>query len=76
VDPSHGTGRWNLVEPLAKAALAVGADGVMIEVHTHPQEALSDGPQSLKPERFRALAAELDALAEFLDGRSRGGANG
>jgi len=49
---------------------------VMIEVHTHPQEALSDGPQSLKPERFRALAAELDALAEFLDGRSRGGANG
>jgi len=76
VDPSHGTGRWNLVEPLAKAALAVGADGVMIEVHTHPQEALSDGPQSLKPERFRALAAELDALAEFLDGRSRGGADG
>ena len=66
VDPSHGTGRWNLVEPLAKAALAVGADGIMVEVHNHPQEALSDGPQSLKPERFRALAGELTALAVFL----------
>jgi len=72
VDPSHGTGRWNLVEPLAKAALAVGADGVMVEVHSHPQEALSDGPQSLKPDKFRALAAELNALAQFLDGRSGG----
>lgn len=72
VDPSHGTGRWNLVEPLAKAALAVGADGIMVEVHNHPQEALSDGPQSLKPERFRALAGELTALAVFLQKRREG----
>jgi len=73
VDPSHGTGHWNLVEPLAKAALAVGADGVMVEVHSYPQEALSDGPQSLKPEKFRLLAAELNALAQFLDARRGGG---
>jgi 3-deoxy-7-phosphoheptulonate synthase len=73
VDPSHGTGLWNLVEPLSKAALAAGAHGLMIEVHNHPQEALSDGPQSLKPEKFRMLAGELNALAQFLDEQSAGG---
>jgi len=66
VDPSHAAGRWNLVGPLAKAALAAGAQGVMVEVHSRPQEALSDGPQALKPERFKSLAAQLTALAQFL----------
>jgi len=66
VDPSHGTGHWELVEPMAKAAVAAGADGVMIEVHPNPAEALSDGPQSLKPERFRQLMRELGALARFV----------
>lgn len=66
VDPSHAAGRWNLVGPLAKAALAAGAQGVMVEVHSRPQEALSDGPQALKPERFKSLAAQLTALVQFL----------
>lgn len=64
VDPSHGVGKWRLVAPMAKAAIAAGADGLMIEVHTHPEEALSDGEQSLKPARFRVLMGELRALAE------------
>jgi 3-deoxy-7-phosphoheptulonate synthase len=55
VDPSHGTGKWSLVEPLAKAAVAVGADGLMIEVHNQPEEALSDGAQSLKYDNFQRL---------------------
>ncbi|MBI2370369.1 MAG: 3-deoxy-7-phosphoheptulonate synthase [Deltaproteobacteria bacterium] len=69
VDPSHGTGKWDLVAPLAKAGLAVGADGLMIEVHAKPEEALSDGPQSLKPYRFDALMKELQAVAASV-GRS------
>lgn len=68
VDPSHGTGQWNLVEPLAKAAMAVGAHGLIIEVHHHPQEALSDGPQSLKPEKYRALIGKLNRLVACLEG--------
>jgi len=64
VDPSHGTGKWKLVAPVARAALAAGADGLLIEVHPHPEEALSDGAQSLKPERFAALMSELRAVAE------------
>lgn len=68
VDPSHGSGRWNLVEPLAKAALAAGADGLMIEVHHQPQRAYSDGPQSLKPERYKALIADLKRLIQCLGG--------
>lgn len=68
VDPSHAAGKWQLVEPLAKAALAAGADGVMIEVHNRPEEALSDGAQSLKPDKFRMLAQELKRLESFLDG--------
>ena len=55
VDPSHGTGKWELVEPLAKAAVAVGADGLMIEVHNQPEEALSDGAQSLKYDNFQRM---------------------
>ncbi|MGI5887568.1 MAG: 3-deoxy-7-phosphoheptulonate synthase, partial [Syntrophomonadaceae bacterium] len=52
VDPSHGTGKWKLVEPMALAAIGAGADGIMVEVHQNPSEALSDGPQSLTPENF------------------------
>ncbi len=64
VDPSHGTGRWSLVGPVARAAIAAGADGLLIEVHPHPEEALSDGAQSLKPERFARLMEELRAVAQ------------
>jgi 3-deoxy-7-phosphoheptulonate synthase len=63
VDPSHGTGKWNLVPAMAKAAVAAGADGLMIEVHPHPDEALSDGPQSLKPDTFAELMQELKKIA-------------
>ena len=59
VDPSHGTGKYSLVEPLSKAALAVGADGLMIEVHPKPEEALSDGDQSLTFENFKHLMHEI-----------------
>ncbi|MBI1892739.1 MAG: 3-deoxy-7-phosphoheptulonate synthase [Candidatus Rokubacteria bacterium] len=69
VDPSHGTGHWKYVAPMAKAALACGADGVIIEVHDQPEKALSDGVQSLKPDRFSHLMEELRALAKVL-GRS------
>jgi 3-deoxy-7-phosphoheptulonate synthase len=67
VDPSHGTGHWEYVEAMAMAGLAAGADGLIIEVHPRPEEALSDGPQSLKPERFAALMTRLRRLAEALD---------
>ena len=69
VDPSHGTGHWEYVSAMAKAGLAAGADGLIIEVHNNPAEALSDGPQSLKPDRFGKLMSELRPLAEVL-GRS------
>lgn len=58
-DPSHGTGVRELVIPIAKAAISAGADGLMIEVHTNPSEAISDGGQSLYPEQFRKLMEEL-----------------
>jgi 3-deoxy-7-phosphoheptulonate synthase len=64
VDPSHGTGHWDYVEPMAKAAVACGADGLIIEVHPRPEEALSDGPQSLKPERFARLVRALRPVAQ------------
>lgn len=64
VDPSHGVGKWDLVPPMAKAAIAAGADGLIIEVHTNPAEALSDGEQSLKPDVFRKLMAELKPIAK------------
>src|SRR5438445_129711 len=66
VDPSHATGRHDLVAPMAKAALAAGADGVMVDVHTNPTEALCDGPQALSPDELLALIAELSALAAAL----------
>jgi 3-deoxy-7-phosphoheptulonate synthase len=62
-DPSHGTGKWDLVGATAKACIAAGADGLMIEVHPHPELALSDGAQSLKPQRFAELMADLRRLA-------------
>ncbi len=64
VDPSHATGKWSLVAPLSKAAIACGCDGLLIEVHSHPEEALSDGPQQLLPEKFFALMKELCRIAE------------
>jgi 3-deoxy-7-phosphoheptulonate synthase len=69
VDPSHGTGHWDLVAPMAKGAVACGADGLIIEVHPKPEEALSDGPQSLKPSKFAQLMRELRPVAEAV-GRS------
>lgn len=62
VDPSHATGRRELVPPMAKAAVAAGADGIIVEVHPNPDEALSDGPQSLRPEGFNRLMEELKAV--------------
>lgn len=63
VDPSHGVGKWSLVAPMAKAAVAVGADGLMIEVHPNPEEAMSDGEQSLRPDDFKKLMDELQPIA-------------
>lgn len=63
VDPSHATGKWGLVGSAAKAAVAAGCDGLIIEVHENPQEALSDGPQSLVPDKFAVLLKELKAVA-------------
>ncbi|MPZ97741.1 MAG: 3-deoxy-7-phosphoheptulonate synthase [Dehalococcoidia bacterium] len=62
-DPSHGTGKWYLVRPMSMASIAVGADGLMIEVHPNPDHALSDGAQSLTPANFAELADEARALA-------------
>jgi len=62
-DPSHGTGRRDHVAPLARAAVAAGADGLLIEMHPNPERALSDGAQSLKPEQLEALMAQLRAIA-------------
>jgi 3-deoxy-7-phosphoheptulonate synthase len=64
VDPSHGVGRWDLVAPMAKAAVAAGADALIIEVHTNPEEAFSDGEQSLRPDYFAKLMQELKPVAQ------------
>ncbi len=66
VDPSHGTGQWHLVAPMSKAAVAAGADGLLIEVHPRPEEALSDGAQSLKPSKFERLMHELRPFLEIV----------
>ena len=66
VDPSHGTGAWDLVTPMALAAIVAGADGLMVEVHQDPQSALSDGFQSLKPEKFRLLLNRVRELSSFM----------
>jgi len=63
VDPSHATGKWDLVSPMALAAVAAGADGIMVEVHPRPEEALSDGPQALLPSTFAKLMNDLGTLA-------------
>ncbi len=63
VDPSHGTGRWQMVRPMARAAVAAGADGLIIEVHPNPAAALCDGNQSLTPENFSRLMHEVGAIA-------------
>jgi 3-deoxy-7-phosphoheptulonate synthase len=63
VDPSHGTGKRNKVTPMSRAAVAVGADGLMVEVHTQPDKALSDGMQSLFPEQFEQLMSEIRQIA-------------
>jgi len=66
-DPSHATGRWEYVPAAAKAAIAAGADGLIMEVHCNPEQALSDGAQSLRPEKFAKLVGELRRIAEAVD---------
>jgi len=66
-DPSHGTGRYRMVAPMARAAIAAGADGVIVEVHTHPGEALSDGSQSLTPENFRKLMFQIGKVGRAVE---------
>ena len=66
VDPSHGTGKWRMVQPMAYAAIAAGADGLMIEMHPNPAKALSDGPQSLTPEHFERVMNGVKKLSAFL----------
>ncbi len=66
VDPSHGTGRWQMVRPMARAAVAAGADGLMIEVHPNPEVALSDGDQSLTPKNFKIVMDEVKQLAAIM----------
>jgi 3-deoxy-7-phosphoheptulonate synthase len=63
-DPSHGTGKWDLVAPVARGAVAAGADGLIIEVHPNPAKALSDGGQSLKPEKFAQMVTDVRRVAE------------
>ncbi|MDK2785310.1 MAG: 3-deoxy-7-phosphoheptulonate synthase [Bacillota bacterium] len=67
VDPSHATGKWHLVAPMSLAAVAAGADGLIIEVHPDPATALSDGPQSLTPERFAELMIKLGPVAQAVE---------
>ena len=71
-DPSHGTGKWYLVPPLALAAIAAGADGLIIEVHPHPDSALKDGPQSLTFDNFRLLMSQLVPVAAAINRRMAG----
>ena len=66
VDPSHATGNRDLIGPMSRAAIAAGSDGLMIEVHSRPEEALSDGFQSIRPDDFRKLMKEIRSLARAL----------
>lgn len=66
-DPSHGTGKWELVTPVARGAVAAGADGLIVEVHPNPSKAMSDGAQSLKPEKFAQLVQEVRRVAEAVN---------
>jgi 3-deoxy-7-phosphoheptulonate synthase len=67
LDPSHSTGRWEFVTPIARAGIAAGADGLLVEVHLDPANALSDGAQSLKPERFAQLVRQVRAIARDVE---------
>lgn len=67
VDPSHATGEWHYVGPIARAAVAAGADGLIVEVHNDPAHAMSDGPQSLRPDKFEALMQQLGKIATAVD---------
>ena len=67
IDPSHATGRSDLVPPMALAAIAAGADGLLIEVHNDPARALCDGPQSLDPEQFDVLAGQLRSMHDLMN---------
>ncbi|MCK5878342.1 MAG: 3-deoxy-7-phosphoheptulonate synthase [Holophagae bacterium] len=71
VDPTHGTGRVELIRPMAMAAVAAGADGLMVEVHHDPEHAMSDGPQALLPEQFERLMGDISRLRNVLDGEFR-----
>jgi len=64
LDPSHSTGKWEYVLPVARAGVAAGADGLIVEVHSHPEDAVSDGMQSLRPERFAQMVIEVRRVAE------------
>lgn len=66
IDPSHAGGKWWLVEPMAKASIAAGADGLMIEVHNNPECALCDGAQSLKPDKYSTLIEEITQIAKVI----------
>ena len=66
VDPSHAGGKWWLVEPMAKAAVAAGADGLMVEVHNNPECALCDGAQSLKPKKYDELIRQVSQIAQVI----------
>ena len=66
VDPSHGTGKWRLVKPMSLAAVAAGADGIILEMHPNPAKALSDGPQSLTPVNYEDLMRDVQKLARFM----------
>ena len=67
VDPSHAAGKWEMIEKLSLASLAVGADGIIVEVHHEPEKALSDGAQSLKPKKFDEMMSKLETLSTVLD---------
>ncbi len=67
VDPSHAIGKWRFVPPMARAAVAAGADGLLVEVHPNPSEALCDGPQSLTPENFRILMEEVRQVSKIMN---------
>src|SRR2546430_15590277 len=72
IDPSQGTGKRKYVSPMSRAAVAAGADGLIVEVHPEPEKARSDGPQQLTLEHFRTLMAELDPLTKALGRRMQG----
>ncbi|MDM8533846.1 3-deoxy-7-phosphoheptulonate synthase [Clostridiaceae bacterium HSG29] len=72
IDPSHATGKWWMVKEMAKAAVVVGADGIMVEVHNKPEEAMSDGPQSLLPKKFDEMMRELEVIANISNKKMQG----